>query len=390
MTDYQELLSALTTPSGARALAGTRTIKAVHQDAYAGGVVMVTGAGGSIGAELCHQLAQGKIRRLVLFEQNELALYTIEQALAEIASTKTFELVAVLGSVRNAQLIQDTLRTNAVDTIFHAAAYKHVPMVERNPIAGLSNNVMGTRVLAAAAKAQHVKRFVLISSDKAVRPANVMGASKRFAEMIAQDHASRPSKTVFSIVRFGNVLGSSGSVLPLFERQIAKGGPVTLTHDDATRYFMTTQEAAQLVLAAGGMARGGELFMLDMGPPISVQALARHMIKDAGLQVRDPDTPTGDIEIEVTGLRDGEKLHEELSLSQTRTPTRHERILQVDEPCLSELELAATLRALDKAIAQNDATVARDTITRWIAADREPPCAGAQIGKASNGGVLKF
>ena len=390
MTDYQDLLTALTTPSGARACAGARSMPNAPRNAYAGGVVMVTGGGGSIGAELCHQLAQGNIRKLVLFEQNELALYTIEQALADIANAHGFELIAVLGSVSDAQLVKDTLRTHAVDTIFHAAAYKHVPMVERNPIAGLSNNVMGTRVLAAETKAQRVARFVLISSDKAVRPANVMGASKRFAEMIAQDHASRPSDTVFSIVRFGNVLGSSGSVLPLFERQIAKGGPVTLTHDDATRYFMTPQEAAQLVLAAGGMAQGGELFMLDMGPPISVQALAQHMIKRAGLQVRDPDTPSGDIEIEVTGLRDGEKLHEELSLSQTRTPTQHDRILQVDEPCLSELELAATLRALDAAIAQNDATAARETIARWIAADRVPPCAGAQIGKASNGGVLKF
>ncbi len=390
MTDYQDLLSALTRPSGTRTFAVTGRMLHAHQGAYAGGVVMVTGAGGSIGAELCHQLAQGNIRTLVLFEQNELALYTIEQSLTETASAQGFELVAVLGSVSNAQLVQDTLRTHAVDTIFHAAAYKHVPLVERNPIAGLSNNVMGTRVLAAEAKAQRVARFVLISSDKAVRPANVMGASKRFAEMIAQDHASRPSHTVFSIVRFGNVLGSSGSVLPLFEGQIAKGGPVTLTHDDATRYFMTPQEAAQLVLAAGGMARGGELFMLDMGPPISVQALARQMIKDAGLRVRDADTPSGDIEIEVTGLREGEKLHEELSLSQTRTPTRHHRILQVKEPCLSELELAATLRALEKAIAQNDATAARDTITRWIAADRMPSCPAAQIGKASNGGVLKF
>lgn len=361
-----------------------------YQDAYAGGVVMVTGAGGSIGSELCKELAQAKIRKLVLLEQSELALYTVELALSEVAIKHGFELVAILGSVRDAQLIRDTLHSHAVDTIFHAAAYKHVPMVERNPIAGLSNNVMGTRVLAAQAKAQGVSRFVLISSDKAVRPANVMGASKRFAEMIAQDQASRPSQTVFSIVRFGNVLGSSGSVLPLFQQQIAKGGPVTLTHDDATRYFMTPQEAAQLVLAAGGMAQGGELFMLDMGPPISVQSLARHMIEKAGLKVRDPDNPTGDIRIKVTGLRDGEKLHEELSFSQDRTPTRHDRILQVHETCLSELELASTLQALDKAIEKNDAAAARDTINRWIAADQAPSLAGAQVGKASNGGLLKF
>ncbi len=351
---------------------------------------MVTGAGGSIGSQLCHELINGDIRKLVLFEQSELALYSIELALSQLAQTHGFKLVAVLGSVSNAQLVRDTLRAHHVDTIFHAAAYKHVPMVERNPISGLSNNVMGTRVLAAQAKAEGVSRFVLISSDKAVRPANVMGASKRFAEMIVQDLASRPSETVFSIVRFGNVLGSSGSVFPLFQKQIAKGGPVTLTHDDTTRYFMTPQEAAQLVLAAGHMAQGGEVFMLDMGPPIPVRALAGHMINDAGLSIHNAQNPDGDIAIEVTGLREGEKLHEELSLSQCRTPTRHDRILQVHERCLSELELASTLRALETAIDKNDPAAARETINRWIAADQTPAHAGAEFGKATNAGLSKF
>lgn len=387
MTDFQTLLRSLNADACWRA---PHRIDASHDGTYDGANVMVTGAGGSIGSELCNALSKGKIGKLVLFEQSELALYTIEMALSDIAKEHGFELIAILGSVRDTQLVSDTLRTHCVDTIFHAAAYKHVPMVERNPIAGLSNNVMGTRVLATQARAQGVSRFVLVSTDKAVRPTNIMGASKRFAEMIAQDLASRPSQTVFSIVRFGNVLGSSGSVFPLFQHQIAKGGPVTLTHEDATRYFMTPQEAAQLVLAAGGMAQGGELFMLDMGRPISVQALARHMIERAGLEVRDAQNPHGDIEIKVTGLRAGEKLHEELFLSQTHAPTRHNRILQVHETCLSELELAAIMRAFEAAIKQNDPTAARETVARWIAADQAPRDAGAQRSKASNGGLSNF
>ncbi len=333
---------------------------------YAGKTIMVSGAGGSIGSELTRQLIRCKPSKILLFEQSELALYDIELELAEVAERNGIGLVPVLGSVCEPELTRAVLAENKVEVIFHAAAYKHVPMVERNAVAGLSNNVLGTHNLAALAREAGVGRFVLVSTDKAVRPANIMGASKRFAEMLVQDHASRTSDTVFSIVRFGNVLGSSGSVVPLFQDQVARGGPVTLTHNNVTRYFMTVQEAAQLVLTAGSLAEGGEVFVLDMGKPVSVRKLAEQVIESAGYSVRNNLNPEGDIEIITTGLRPGEKMHEELTISEGRTTTKHEKIFSVREECLSEIEMASALKALREAVVTNDAVAARDVVSRWI------------------------
>ncbi len=261
--------------------------------------------------------------------------------------------------------------THEIDVVFHAAAYKHVPLVEANPIAGLANNVLGTRTLADVANDAGVERFILISSDKAVRPTNIMGASKRLAELVVQDLAKRSDKTVFSMVRFGNVLGSSGSVIPLFKEQIARGGPVTLTHEDVTRFFMTISEAARLVLLAGsfahaGESRGGDVFVLDMGKPVKIRDLAVQMINAAGYSVRDSENPDGDIKILVTGLRPGEKLHEELLIGEGLLTTPHTKILRAQEDCLSELEMAGALRALRSAVAVGDATAARAVVIRWV------------------------
>ena len=333
---------------------------------YAGRAIMVTGAGGSIGSELCRQILHCAPRKLILFELSELALYEIEMELGELVKACNCELVGILGSVGDGPLVRSVLVDEEVDVIFHAAAYKHVPLVEKNPLVGLSNNVLGTATLSAAAKEAGVARFVLVSTDKAVRPTNIMGASKRFAEMIIQDHASRASETMFSIVRFGNVLGSSGSVIPLFQDQVARGGPVTLTHNDVTRYFMTVQEAAQLVLTAGSLAEGGEVFVLDMGKPVPVRQLAVQVIEAAGYSVRGPQNPEGDIEIITTGLRPGEKMYEELTIGSGRTTTTHEKIFSVREDCLSELEVASALKHLKEAIAQHDDQAALAAVTRWI------------------------
>lgn len=333
---------------------------------YAARTIMVTGAGGSIGSELCRQILRCAPSKLILFEQSELALYDIEMELRELAKARDCELVTILGSVGDSALVRSLLAEQAVEVIFHAAAYKHVPLVEKNPLVGLSNNVLGTATLSALAKEAGVARFVLVSTDKAVRPTNVMGASKRFAEIIVQDHASRSKDTMFSIVRFGNVLGSSGSVIPLFQDQVARGGPVTLTHNDITRYFMTVQEAAQLVLTAGSLAAGGEVFVLDMGKPVPVRQLAVQVIEAAGYTVRNADNPDGDIEIITTGLRPGEKMYEELTIGSGRTTTMHEKIFSVREECLSELEVASALKHLKEAIAQHDEQAAVSAITRWI------------------------
>ncbi|WP_298360938.1 nucleoside-diphosphate sugar epimerase/dehydratase [uncultured Litoreibacter sp.] len=335
-------------------------------DEYANRVVMVSGAGGSIGSELSRQIIRCAPSKIVLFEQSELALYDIELELAESATRNGITLVPVLGSVVEPELVRGVLTEHKVDVILHAAAYKHVPLVEKNPIAGLSNNVLGTQNLAVQAREAGVGRFVLVSTDKAVRPANIMGASKRFAEMLIQDQASRATQTVFSIVRFGNVLGSSGSVVPLFQDQVARGGPVTLTHDSVTRYFMTVQEAAQLVLTAGSLAEGGEVFVLDMGKPVPVRKLAEQVIEASGYTVRNHQNPEGDIEIVITGLRAGEKMHEELTISAGRTTTKHEKIFSAREDCLSEIELASALRAMRDAIAANDVEAAEETVHRWI------------------------
>jgi FlaA1/EpsC-like NDP-sugar epimerase len=337
------------------------------RDTFSGRSVMVTGAGGSIGSELCRQLIASNPTRIVLFDVSEASLYGIDREMRDLTSQGGPEIVARLGSVTDARVVRWVITENAVTTILHAAAYKHVPMVESNQLVGLENNVIGTRVLAEAARDLKLEHFLLVSSDKAVRPKNVMGASKRMAELIVQDLATRATQTRFSMVRFGNVLGSSGSVLPLFQEQIAKGGPVTVTHDEVTRYFMTIPEAARLVLTATTFARGGDVFVLDMGAPVSIRKMARHMIECAGMTVRDAFTPDGDIEIQVTGLRPGEKLHEELLIGADRVTTPHPKILRAQEAYLSEIEVANMLRDLQAAIEGCDIGAARRAIRRWIA-----------------------
>ncbi len=335
---------------------------------YAGRSLLVTGAGGSIGSELCRQLLSCRPARLVLFDLSEAALYTIDKDLRPMAGTTQIE--AVLGSITDSQLVRSVLARHKVQVVFHSAAYKHVPLVEANPIAGIENNVLGTRTLAEAAAEALVDRFILISTDKAVRPGNVMGATKRLAEMAVQDLGARNPTTRFSIVRFGNVLGSSGSVVPLFREQIARGGPVTLTHDDVTRYFMTIAEAAHLLLAAGtfGGAQGAgvDVFVLDMGRPVRIRDLAVQIIEAAGYSPRDAANPDGDVEIRTIGLRPGEKLHEELFIGWTLLPTIHPKILRAQERALSEFEMAQALRLLRAAVGADDPEAARRLVFRWV------------------------
>ena len=315
-------------------------------------VVLVSGAGGSIGSELCRTVLKQRPAKLILFEQNEYALYQIEHELIGLAAPEGLadRLVPVLGSVSSAPQVKSVLRHFGVQTIYHAAAYKHVPLVEKNLLQGVQNNVFGTRILAEAAAESGVERFVLISTDKAVRPTSVMGATKRLAELILQDLASRQSDTVFTMVRFGNVLGSSGSVVPLFHQQIAAGGPVTVTDPAITRYFMTVAEAAELVVQAGAMARGGDVFVLDMGDPVRILDLARRMVHLHGFTVRDEEHPDGQIEIQFTKLRPGEKLFEELLIGQSAKGTLHPKILRADESLLSPDVLQKLLTRLQRAI----------------------------------------
>ncbi|SHF79812.1 NDP-sugar epimerase, includes UDP-GlcNAc-inverting 4,6-dehydratase FlaA1 and capsular polysaccharide biosynthesis protein EpsC [Loktanella atrilutea] len=334
---------------------------------YANRVILITGAGGSIGSELCRQLLGRRPAKLVLFEISELALYTIDIELRALLRRHKTEIVPVLGSITDAGLMARVMAEHRIQVVLHAAAYKHVPLVERNPLVGMSNNVLGTQVLAQAAATAGVERFILISSDKAVRPQNMMGASKRMAELVVQDLASRSKgRTVFTMVRFGNVMGSSGSVIPLFQDQIAKGGPVTLTHREVTRFFMTIPEAAKLVLVAGSFANGGDVFVLDMGDPIPIYDLARQMIVAAGYTLRDAANPNGDIEIEITGLRPGEKIHEELLIGEGQLTTPHPKILQANEAALSEIEVASALRSLRKAIDAADEAALRTVVARWV------------------------
>ena len=313
-------------------------------------VVMVTGAGGSIGAELCRQIVAARPATLLLFEHSEFNLYSIHNELEQRLRRESLavRLVPILGSIRNAGRVLDVMRTWAVNTVYHAAAYKHVPMVEHNIAEGVLNNVLGSILTAQAAIKAGVEHFVLISTDKAVRPTNVMGSSKRLAEMALQalsgeaapvlfrdeEGLHRVNKTRFSMVRFGNVLGSSGSVIPLFHEQIRKGGPVTVTHPNITRYFMTIPEAAQLVIQAGAMGRGGDVFVLDMGQPVRIAALAEKMIHLSGLSVRSENNLQGDIAIEFTGLRPGEKLYEELLIGGDVSPTEHPMIQRANEEYL--------------------------------------------------------
>ena len=335
-------------------------------NAYCGANVLISGAGGSIGLELCRQVVACRPRKLVLFELSELALYNADAELRVLAEAVGVELVPVLGSVTDVVQVAQVFATHSIDAVLHAAAYKHVPLVEVNPRVGLMNNTLGTAVLARAARDAGVKRFVLVSSDKAVRPGNLMGASKRFAELVVQDLAARPRQTRFSIVRFGNVLGSSGSVIPLFQEQIARGGPVTLTDERVTRYFMTIEEAARLVLLAGSLAEGGEVYVLDMGKPVRILDLAHKLIETAGYSVRSAASPEGDIEVVVTGLRPGEKLHEELMVRKGATTTAHPKIISVREDHLSELKTAALLRDLREAINCGDDAAIVDVVARAV------------------------
>ena len=293
-------------------------------------VVCVTGAGGSIGSELCRQILALSPARLILLEISEPALYAIELELCSVLP-EGVALQAVLGSAMDSRLLQRLFDDQEVDLVFHAAAYKHVPLVEANPLAGLANNVSSTHRVCVAARASGVSQVVLISTDKAVRPTNVMGASKRLAELVVQAHAAEGCTTCFAMVRFGNVLGSSGSVVPLFRRQIAEGGPITLTHPEIIRYFMTIPEAATLVLQASVFAQGGDVFLLDMGEPVRIKALAEQMVRLSGLSLRDSANPDGDIEIVCTGLRPGEKLYEELLIDAESHPTVHPLIYRAQE-----------------------------------------------------------
>lgn len=336
-------------------------IKELLEVSIANKVVMVTGAGGSIGSEICLQVLQQQPKAIVLFEQSEYALYRLEQSIRQFTKKTSFTIpfYPVLGSVQDHERLNTIIQRFHVETIYHAAAFKHVPLVEQNMFEGLRNNAFGTQTLANAAIINKVERFVLVSTDKAVRPTNMMGASKRIAELVIQDLARKHSSTLFSIVRFGNVLGSSGSVVPLFKQQIAEGGPITVTHPDVTRYFMTIPEAASLVIQAGSMAKGGDVFVLDMGESVKILDLARKMIRLMGMDIRDENNPDSGIPIVYTGLRSGEKLYEELSLGGEIIPTQHPKISrEIETPCDTHL-LESSLIMLNSAIQENDIAKAK-------------------------------
>jgi FlaA1/EpsC-like NDP-sugar epimerase len=334
-----------------------------------GKCVLVTGAGGSIGSELCRQIIRLDPSRLVLFEMSELALYNIQRELEEVAAHErlTVEIVPLLGNAHHRHRVREVLATFGVQTIYHSAAYKHVPIVEHNVIEGIHNNVISTWYTAEAALETGVETFVLVSTDKAVNPANVMGATKRLAELVLQALQERTTHTRFCMVRFGNVLASSGSVVPLFQEQIRRGGPVTVTHPDVIRYFMTIPEAAQLVLQAGSMAKGGDVFVLDMGRPVRIDDLARRLISLMGLTVRDAATPDGDIEIEYTGLRTAEKLFEELLIGTNVTGTDHPMILRAIEHHLPWARMQQILNEQLVALASFDCHRALALLTESVA-----------------------
>jgi FlaA1/EpsC-like NDP-sugar epimerase len=317
-------------------------------------VVIVTGAGGSIGSELCRQILVLSPSKLLMIDQSEFALYAIHQELLSSFPDKELSLIPLLGSVKDNDRMQEIMTTWHPDTLYHAAAYKHVPMVEHNVAEGVKNNVFGTLCTAKAALHHGVSDFVLVSTDKAVRPTNIMGASKRLSEIVLQSLADTDTKTNFSIVRFGNVLDSSGSVVPKFRQQIRGGGPITLTHLDITRYFMTIAEASQLVIQAGAMAKGGDVFVLDMGQPVKIYDLAQKMIELSGLALRDDQNPDGDIEIEVIGLRPGEKLYEELLIGENPKLTSHSRVMKAHEEFLPWTQLEDDLRTLEMLLNVND------------------------------------
>ena len=356
-------------------------------------VVMVTGAGGSIGSELCRQILKAQPSTLLLVELSEFALYEIHRELEATVREMAYQasedlagpsldtlhanspaLIPLLANVRDAHRMAEILRTWRPSTVYHAAAYKHVPLVEHNPAEGVKNNMQGTLVTAMHSALHGVSDFVLVSTDKAVRPTNIMGATKRLAEMVLQAKAASqvlkfgeiPSKTRFSMVRFGNVLGSSGSVVPLFRKQIAEGGPITLTDERMTRYFMTIPEAAQLVIQAAAMANGGDVFVLDMGQPVNILDLAKRMVELSGLTLLDSNNPMGDIEIQVTGLRPGEKLYEELLIGGNPLPTSHPRIMKAHEEFLPWDELESKLNILNGALESNNVPVIRTLLKELV------------------------
>jgi FlaA1/EpsC-like NDP-sugar epimerase len=333
-----------------------------------GRTVLVTGAGGSIGSELCRQLLGSEPSILLLLDSSEFALYSIHQELERRCADRgsTTRLIPILCSVTEPNALREVFRVWTPELVYHAAAYKHVPLVEHNSIVGISNNVIGTATVATFAVEYSAHSMVLISTDKAVRPTNVMGASKRLAEQVMQAFANRGTPTTFSMVRFGNVLGSSGSVVPLFREQIRRGGPITLTHPDIIRYFMTIPEAAQLVLQAGAMAHGGEVFVLDMGEPVRIADLARRMAELCGMTIRDESHPDGDIEIKVVGMRPGEKLYEELLIGNSPEPTAHPRIMRAREHFVDWPELEGALAALREAMAANDIGTTRRLLAELV------------------------
>ncbi|MDY7219426.1 nucleoside-diphosphate sugar epimerase/dehydratase [Denitrificimonas sp. JX-1] len=355
---------------------------ALFKRCIAGKVVMVTGAGGSIGSELCRQIIRSGVKTLLLFEHSEYNAYQISTELAQTIKEQGLDvnLVSVLGSVRKYKPLLEVMKTWQVQTLYHAAAYKHVPIVENNIAGGVFNNVFGTLNAAQAAMVAQVENFVLVSTDKAVRPTNVMGATKRLAEMLLQalSAESQPrllrkgerqkvhNRTRFTMVRFGNVLGSSGSVIPLFREQIARGGPVTVTDPEITRYFMTIPEAAQLVIQAGSMGQGGDVFVLDMGEPVRIVELAEKMIHLSGLTVRSADNPHGDISIEFTGLRPGEKLYEELLIGDNVTATEHPMIMRANEAFIPWPEYCQLLQRLRKAAMEDDCTEVREILCQYV------------------------
>jgi FlaA1/EpsC-like NDP-sugar epimerase len=333
--------------------------------------ILITGAGGSIGSELCRQIMQMQPRRMLLLDHNEFGLYTLHRELLALcqAQASGTELVPLLASVVNRPRLDWICSHYRPESVYHAAAYKHVPMVECNPSEGIVNNVLGTLNMVQAAQAAGVASFMLVSTDKAVRPTNLMGASKRMAELILQAMADRagPRDTRFSMVRFGNVLGSSGSVIPMFREQLARGGPLTITHPEVTRYFMTIPEAAQLVLQGAAMATGGEVFVLDMGEPVKILDLARRLVDLAGLRVRDVQQPDGDIELSFIGLRPGEKLYEELLIGDNPMATAHPRIMKANEDFLGWPELMAQLTQLQQAASTEDIEAIRQVLRRCVA-----------------------
>ena len=322
--------------------------------------VLITGAGGSIGSELARQVYQLKAKKLILLDSSEFSLYAIKKEIESKSSE--VEIHAILANVTNAQRMREIFKAFQIDTIYHAAAYKHVPLVEENPFEGVINNIIGTKVCAEAAVEAHVDTFVLVSTDKAVRPTNIMGATKRFAELILQSLADDDVKTKMTMVRFGNVIGSSGSAIPLFQQQIKEGGPVTVTHPDVIRYFMSIPEASELVIQAGAMAKGGDVFVLDMGEPVKILELAKRLIKLNGMKLKDENDVEGDIEIIFTGLRPGEKLFEELLIGNNVSKTNHKQILRAQETYLSKDKLLQSLVLIKSAEESNDVRALKEIL----------------------------